>query len=222
MFTRDERRALLFLAVVTAAGVAVRLHRGAEAPPGEGLLAPHLTAGDLARQQELVREAEARARPLAPGERVDVDRAGALEIERLPRIGPELARRIVASRDSQGGFGSLEALGEVPGIGPAVLAAIRGHVTFSAEPRSLPPVLPGPTRAGNRRDACARLVTPISLNSAGPEELACLPGLGDGLAGRIVADRNARGPFREVAELERVAGIGKRRIQALRGLLVVP
>jgi competence protein ComEA len=35
-----------------------------------------------------------------------------------------------------------------------------------------------------------------------------IPGVGPGLAGRIVADRAARGPFGSAAELDRVPGIG--------------
>ncbi|MEO7455484.1 MAG: helix-hairpin-helix domain-containing protein, partial [Gemmatimonadaceae bacterium] len=41
--------------------------------------------------------------------KIDVDRASAQEIEALPRIGPALAKRIVANRDSHGPFRSLEA-----------------------------------------------------------------------------------------------------------------
>jgi competence protein ComEA len=77
---------------------------------------------------------------------VDVDRASAAELERLPRIGPALARRIVADRDSLGPFGSLEALQTVKGIGPAVAAVLAPHVTFSGTPRPL-----GVERAATRR-----------------------------------------------------------------------
>jgi competence protein ComEA len=42
---------------------------------------------------------------------VDLDRATALEIDVLPWVGPALAGRIVANRDSFGPFGSLEGLG---------------------------------------------------------------------------------------------------------------
>jgi DNA uptake protein ComE-like DNA-binding protein len=67
---------------------------------------------------------------------VDLDVAGAAEIEALPRIGPALAARIVASRDSSGPFGSLEALRRVPGIGPAMLRQLRPLVTFSGRAAS--------------------------------------------------------------------------------------
>src|SRR5260370_4526984 len=45
--------------------------------------------------------------------RVDVDQASAVELQTLPGIGPVLAARIVADRDSNGPFGSLEHLQRV-------------------------------------------------------------------------------------------------------------
>ncbi len=78
-----------------------------------------------------------RAQP-SPGESfavIDVDVASAEELESLPRVGPTLAQRIVANRDSLGVFGSLEALGEVRGIGPAMLKVLSPLVAFSGRPR---------------------------------------------------------------------------------------
>jgi competence protein ComEA len=67
---------------------------------------------------------------------LDLDVASAAEIEALPRIGPALAGRIVASRDSAGPFGSLEGLGRVRGIGPAMLRQLGPLVTFSGRAAS--------------------------------------------------------------------------------------
>lgn len=66
---------------------------------------------------------------------VDLDVAAVEEIERLPRVGPALARRIVASRDSLGPFGALPALRRVKGIGPAILGRLAPLVTFSGQAR---------------------------------------------------------------------------------------
>jgi competence protein ComEA len=70
-----------------------------------------------------------------PAVTVDLDVAPAEEIERLPRIGPALARRIVANRDSLGPFGSLGELRRVTGIGSALTRTIAPYVTFSLQPR---------------------------------------------------------------------------------------
>src|SRR5215208_2712392 len=91
---------------------------------------------------------------------VDVDLASAAELERLPGIGPALARRIVADRDSLGPFGSLLALQRVRGVGPALAARIERHVTFSLSPRHyggrLPDVSSSPERSTRRRPCDAR------------------------------------------------------------------
>lgn len=49
---------------------------------------------------------------------------------------------------------------------------------------------------------------PIDVNLAGAEELALLPGVGPSLARSIVEDRGARGPFRDLRDLDRVKGVG--------------
>jgi competence protein ComEA len=69
------------------------------------------------------------------GTPIDLDTADPKAIEALPRVGPALARRIVANRDSLGPFGSLEALRRVKGIGPATIALIGPLVTFSRPAR---------------------------------------------------------------------------------------
>jgi competence protein ComEA len=73
--------------------------------------------------------------PPAPHRRVDVDRATARELQALPGIGPALAARIVAYRDSNGPFGSLARLQQVKGIGPAKARKLDSLVTFSGFPR---------------------------------------------------------------------------------------
>lgn len=78
------------------------------------------------------------ASPAVPGGRpelIDLDVADATTIERLPRVGPTLAKRIVASRDSLGPFGGLSGLRRVRGMGPAMLERIAPLVTFSAQAR---------------------------------------------------------------------------------------
>jgi competence protein ComEA len=74
---------------------------------------------------------------------VAVNEASAQELERLPRVGPALARRIVADRAARGAYRSLEELGRVPGIGPATLRVLAPAVTFSPRPRLYPESEPG-------------------------------------------------------------------------------
>jgi competence protein ComEA len=64
-----------------------------------------------------------------------VDRAQEWEILSLPKVGPALAHRIMANRDSLGPFGSLDELRRVKGVGDGVVNAITPYVTFSLSPR---------------------------------------------------------------------------------------
>jgi competence ComEA-like helix-hairpin-helix protein len=69
---------------------------------------------------------------------VDLDHASEREIDVLPRVGPALAHRIVAHRDSFGPYGSMEALRKVKGLGRATLERLAPLVTFSGRPSSPP------------------------------------------------------------------------------------
>jgi competence protein ComEA len=232
VLTRDERRALLFLVVVTAAGGVLRAS-GKTGPAGAGVVAPALAGQDIVQQAARARRAQALARPLAPGERVDVDRATAEELQRLPRIGPRLAARIVADRDTHGPFRSLAGLARVPGVGAAILRGLGPFVSFggvaadAARAPALPVLVVLPSAGldsgtASRGGSGGRCVGRPHLNSATAEELLCLPGVGKVLAERIVADRKAHGPFRDVADLARVPGVGRLRTERLRGLVTVP
>jgi len=61
----------------------------------------------------------------------------------------------------------------------------------------------------------------IDLNSADAAALETLPGIGPATAAKIVADREANGPFQSVDDLARVSGIGPKKIEALRDLVTV-
>jgi competence ComEA-like helix-hairpin-helix protein len=72
------------------------------------------------------------AKGKTPSGPVDLDTATEQEIEALPRIGPAVAKRIVANRDSLGPFTSLDGLKRVKGMGKATLETLAPLVTFSA------------------------------------------------------------------------------------------
>lgn len=61
----------------------------------------------------------------------------------------------------------------------------------------------------------------LNINRASPTELENLPGIGPALAARIVAFREAHGPFASVDDLVRVSGIGPKTIDRLRDLVTV-
>lgn len=133
--SREDARAALTLALLAALGVGARwvLAPAPTAAPGDVRLA----VGRRADSTTLGRTAERAARlarPLAPGERIDLNGADAAELARLPRIGPALAGRIVADRAARGPFRRFEDLDRVPGVGPKLLEAIRPHAALSGVP----------------------------------------------------------------------------------------
>lgn len=64
-------------------------------------------------------------------------------------------------------------------------------------------------------------VDPVDINTAGVEELDQLPGIGTVLAGRIIAYREANGPFETVEDLLEVSGIGEAKLAELEGWITV-
>ena len=60
---------------------------------------------------------------------VDLNTATAEELDTLPGIGESLARRIIAYREANGPFGSIEEIMEVSGIGEAKFAELKDRVT---------------------------------------------------------------------------------------------
>lgn len=60
---------------------------------------------------------------------VNLNTADAAALDTLPRIGPALAERILAWREKNGPFASVEDLLDVPGIGDAILEGLRDLVT---------------------------------------------------------------------------------------------
>lgn len=61
---------------------------------------------------------------------VNVNSATSEELQSLPGIGPATAEAIIAYRNENGAFSSLEALDAVSGIGPALLGKISELVVF--------------------------------------------------------------------------------------------
>jgi competence protein ComEA len=145
------------------------------------------------------RRAARKPRQAGPREMVDINKAGAEQLATVPGIGPKLARSILASRNQQGDFKTAEDLSRVKGVGPVNLVRIARYLTFP-EGGLAAAAVPGEP-AGKRPSQ------PIDLNIATASELAQLPGMGWGLAYRIIAERDSRGAYRTLDDLLYVAGV---------------
>lgn len=67
--------------------------------------------------------------PGTPGGKVNLNTATSSELETLPRVGPAMAERIIAWRDTNGRFTSVDDLLGVTGIGDKTFEALRELVT---------------------------------------------------------------------------------------------
>jgi competence protein ComEA len=75
--------------------------------------------------------------------------------------------------------------------------------------------------SGGTGRAGAAAGAPVDLNAAGAQELDALPGIGPVLAQRIVDFRTSKGRFASVDDLRQVEGIGPKKFEQLKPLLVV-
>ncbi len=151
MPTPGERKALFFLGAVIALGGGMRVARavGSTAPSdarARAAIDAQINAVDSVRKTGKKKKGKSKPKgsevtkvdvPAVPAI-IDLDVATAQEIETLRGIGPAMAKRIVADRDSLGPFGSLKELQRVRGIGPKLAAKIDSSVTFSLVPRLSP------------------------------------------------------------------------------------
>jgi len=62
---------------------------------------------------------------------ININTAGAKELEQLPSIGPSRARAIVRYRQGKGLFASIEAIRQVPDIGEGTFEAIKPYLTVA-------------------------------------------------------------------------------------------
>ena len=69
--------------------------------------------------------------------RLDLNRATADELRRLPGVGPTLADQIAHARERRGRFAAVEDLRTVPGMGAKKLERIRDLVTVGESPPGL-------------------------------------------------------------------------------------
>jgi competence ComEA-like helix-hairpin-helix protein len=211
-----ERRAIIILLSLAVAGQGLRyLVTRPDSAPGDIQLLGSSSSRTPGAQAEA---AQAAHRPLAAGEKIDANTASAQELARLPRVGMALASRIVADRDSNGRYTSLEALDRVLGIGPGLLRVIGPHLSFSGG--QTVGRYDGTASSGSGGDLPPyRPTAPVNLNTASGAEIERLPLIGPSRAIAIVAWRERHGSFKNLDDLVLVPGVSRRMAEAIRDLV---
>lgn len=73
-----------------------------------------------------------------------------------------------------------------------------------------------PKKKSKKRKKKQKIVRlPVHVNTASQDELCALKGVGPKLADKIIAFREAHGPFKNGSDLEKVPGIGKKKAEGI-------
>jgi len=101
------------------------LNLAAEVEDGRQVLVPErVRAGGVGGAAAASGSAPAEGQPL------NLNTATLEQLDTLSGVGPTTAQKILEFREERGGFGSIEELGEIPGIGEKRLATLREEATL--------------------------------------------------------------------------------------------
>ncbi len=73
---------------------------------------------------------------------------------------------------------------------------------------------------GMQAGAADKAAAKIDINKATVAELTALSGIGDAIAARIIEYREANGPFKAPEDLMKVKGIGEKKFEKIKDLIV--
>jgi competence protein ComEA len=148
--------------------------------------------------------------------------AGIERLKTLPGIGPVYAGRIIKYRREHGPFKKAPDLLKIKGIGPARLKKIRPFITFgdSMGDRSERDSRPSASaKKSVSRSKASNEAQRININTADLHTLESLPSIGPAYAGRIIAYRKKKGPFKTKEQLLEIRGIGPKRLAKIAPLI---
>lgn len=108
------------------------MHASNRLVPSLALAAAAILAGVLAPASSaappVARAAKSGAAVASTAQPVDINTAGSADLQAIPGIGKALADRIIAFREKNGAFGSVDDLLKIQGIGEKSLQKIRPYV----------------------------------------------------------------------------------------------
>jgi competence protein ComEA len=100
-----------------------QVNRAAKVEDGRQILVPERAPHGAAAPA-----AEPGSAPGAPEQPINLNTATLEQLDQLDGVGPATAQKILEYREEQGGFGSVDELDRIPGIGEKRLAALREDV----------------------------------------------------------------------------------------------
>ena len=140
---------------------------------------------------------------------ININTASAAEMAKgMQGIGAASAKNIVAFRDANGPFQSINELANVKGIGAATIKKNADLITVAA-----PAKVAKKSSSKSKSKAKVKLSTPITINKASLEELEAQAFIGPVKAERIVEYREQNGKITSLEELKSIKGIGEKTIE---------
>ena len=146
--------------------------------------------------------------------RIDINKATAEELGRLPGIGPSRVSAILENRRKFGRFKSCDDLQRIYGIGPNMVRNLKKYCTVSAPSKK-------PVGLKSSQQTAAKKPTRIDINKATAEELGRLPGIGPSRVSAILENRRKFGRFKSCDDLQRIYGIGPTTVRNLKKVCTV-
>lgn len=137
------------------------------------------------------------------GEKLDINRATAEELQALPRIGPSTARKIVEYRERYGPFRRKEDIMKVPGIGVRTYARFRELITVGVPEEEA-------AAEGERKGPDISTVTLRQLIDLKVPPMVAV---------KIIKHRDEKGPIRSFDDLRQVEGLTEEDLRQIKPLI---
>lgn len=136
--TPDEKRVIIFFLLALGLGNAVLLYKKTHPTFAPSLKYGSLElpkpaeskfiASDTLNNSPAFFKKETQSRKALLTGKININSAGQSDLEKLPNIGPVMAKKIINFRNSSGGFRQVEDLMKVKGIGNKKFNKLRDHV----------------------------------------------------------------------------------------------
>lgn len=210
-----------FLIVMTAFGLSGVTACGAKEEPK---LTERVETPEPEAEVEEVKEKV----PVPEGQiKINEVTAEGLAAYKISGLGGKTAEKFIEHRDAHGPFKNWEDVDAVAGVGEKMLEKLKERgVDFgefaaaAAEPAAEPAASGAAAKTGAATAPAGAKTAKVNVNKAGVEELMNLNGVGKSTAEKIVAYRQANGPFKKAEDLDAVSGIGAAKIDGFRAQLV--
>ncbi|MEA3475128.1 MAG: ComEA family DNA-binding protein [Candidatus Cloacimonadota bacterium] len=189
IFTKDERKIIVFLIAFLALGLIVVNARN---------LIQTVNTKDKENIQDSLEVVIEKSHTVP---KININEADIETLSELPGIGPKKSKTIFDYREQIGEFKSLIELTKVKGIGKKTLAKLLPYLEMIGDSAEV--------RAFFTKDKSIKILGKVNINTASKSYLMSLPGIGEGKANAIIEYRKNNGPFKSIEEIKNVKGIGK-------------